>query len=104
VYGLEGGHRAPIIELYDFFARKKPTIEDVLRSKAIKGIYKESGTAKRFAVYGMKNLPDSANQLHLIANGVPTGPSDTPPGNSLGFYVSNLFGLIDDIQEMFFQN
>ena len=104
VYELEGGHRAPIIELYDFFACKKPTIEDVLRSKAIKGIYKESGTAKRYAVYGMKNVPDLANQLHLIANGVPAGPSDKPLGSSMSFYVSNLFRLVDDIQEMFFQS
>ena len=104
MYELEGGHRAPIIEIYDFFARKKPAIENVLRSKAIKGMYKEVGKAKRFAVYGMKNVPDLANEFHLIASGVSTGPADESLGSSTSFYVSDIFSIADDILEMFFQS
>lgn len=71
-------NECPIIEFYDFVSDKKPVMQDLAEAKA-KGRGSQSGDVEKckYMVFGLKDLPDYANQIHLIQSAI-----DTPPDNS----------------------
>lgn len=103
VYDIEGANTAPLVEVYDFVADKKPLLDDVLRCRA-KGRRFHDGTdrVERYAVYGMKNMPDLAHQFHLLGSGVAEGPDHRHLKPATGLYVmSDLFRLLSDLRHAF---
>ncbi len=102
VHEIFGSHEAPIVELYDFASPLMPTAADLLHSRAKGGPYNDGvDRIERFAVYGMRDIPDMANQFHLVASNVPP-PSNDHLGEAVGSYVvSDVFRLIGSIKRSF---
>jgi hypothetical protein len=103
VHEILNFNESPLIELYDAEFDHRPTLKEVQGTRA-KGAYYNDGSerAEKFSVYGMRNLPDLANQIHLIASGVTEAPSTSHLEEPVGLYcVSNLFALMATIPAMF---
>lgn len=106
IYVLEilGNHEAPIVEIYDFASRQRPSPADLLQCRA-KGQRYNDGQQRisRHAAYGLRDLPDRANQFQIIASGVAApGTDHLQPSVGL-FAVSDHFRLLRDIQALFAQ-
>ncbi|WP_163308013.1 hypothetical protein [Dysgonomonas sp. 521] len=67
----------PVIEFYDFVSDKKPDMQDLAGAKA-KGITRANGNMEKckYMVFGLKDLPDYANQVHLIQAAVASPPDN----------------------------
>lgn len=75
----------PIIEFYDFVSDSKPEIKDIQRARA-KGVLRQNGDIERckYMVFGLKDLPDYANQVHLIQASVTTPPDNSHLEDGIG--------------------
>ncbi|KAF0866450.1 hypothetical protein [Pseudomonas sp. LD120] len=102
VQSIVGNHEAPIVEIYDFASRQRPGPEDIRGCQA-KGQRYNDGVERisLYAAYGLRDLPDRANQFQVIASGVPA-PRVDHLQPAIGLYaVSDHFRLLKDIQAVF---
>jgi hypothetical protein len=103
VYSIIGINESPVIGFYNGVFHKRPSMND-LASLTAKGLVYNDGQERisHFSVYGMKFMPDPANQIHLMEAGVKNPPSDTHLGEPIGLYtVYDLFRLQDTTEKMF---
>jgi len=92
----------PIIEFYDFVSYKKPDIKDLEGAKA-KGIVRPYGDVEKckYMVFGLKDLPDYANQVHLIQAAVTTLPDNSHLKDGIGVWEHSAIGSdIIEIQKV----
>ena len=102
---ITGVNESPMLEFYDAVFNEKPQLKDVINLKA-RGKKLNDGKKyiSRHAVYGMKNLPDLANQIHLIGSCIDSksAPNNLHLEKPNGIYtVSNLFSLQKTIDSLF---
>jgi hypothetical protein len=101
VHQITGANESPVIELYEQAFTEIPTLEQLQHMKAKGAVYKDGNEyIWMHGVYGMKFMPDPANQIKLIASGVKQKPDNTHL-NEMGWTVSNIFNLQDDIKRVF---
>jgi len=105
IHKITGVNESPIIEFYDESFENIPEIEDLNRIKA-KGQKFNDGTVRiaHFAIYGLKYMPDLANQIHVIKSCVETekAPINKNLEAQIGlFTVSNLFSIQETIKKLF---
>jgi hypothetical protein len=103
VHEILHGSAVPIIELYDYRATTRPSI-DALRNLPAKGARFNDGVvrAERLYAHGMKFQPDPAYQFHLIASGMKTGPDSRRLGTPIGHgNVLDIFRLFRWIETNF---
>ncbi|MDJ1483515.1 hypothetical protein QNI16_23660 [Cytophagaceae bacterium YF14B1] len=103
IHNLTGPNEAPIIEFYEGEFDSIPTVQDLYNRKA-KGQRYNDGKERiaRFAIYGMKYMPDLANQIQLIGACIESAPENEHLTASVGLYtMSDLFDIQSDIQQMF---
>jgi hypothetical protein len=103
IHEIHGTNEAPLVEAYDFVSDEMPAQQDILATKARGGTYDDGvNRVERFCVFGMKNVPDPANQFHLIASGIPKGPDTSHLQASVGLYaVSDIFRFLQNLQIRF---
>ena len=92
-------NEAPIVEFYDYVSDHKPTMKDLGGVKA-KGMGRQDGSIERmkYSIAGMKDLPDYANQIHLIQTSVATPPDNSHLEKGIGDWKHSC--LISDIIEI----
>ncbi|WP_149208119.1 hypothetical protein [Flavobacterium johnsoniae] len=96
-------NESPVLEFYNGVFDKIPTWDD-LKDLSAKGEFYNSGIERitRFSVYGLKYLPDTANQIQLIKACVDNPPVNPGLKESVGAYsVINLFKLQSVITKLF---
>lgn len=95
VHEISGFNEYPIIELYEGRFDSRPATADVQGRAAWGETYNDGLTRiSMHAVFGMRHVPDPANQFHLIASGITTVPERGSLLPSVGlFTVSDLFQL-----------
>ncbi|MBC3910685.1 hypothetical protein [Undibacterium umbellatum] len=95
VHEIRGFNEYPIIELYDGRFDSRPVMADVQGRAAWGETFNDGQTRiSMHAVFGMRHVPDPANQFHLIASGITTTPERGSLLPSVGmFTVSDLFQL-----------
>lgn len=103
---ITGVNESPILEFYDIIFDKKPQLKDLKNIKKARGKKLNDGKIyiSRHAIYGMKNLPDLANQVHLIGSciDIKNAPNNSHLETPTGIYtVSNLFSLQKTIHSLF---
>lgn len=98
-----GQNVAPVIELYDFASSSKPGLQELLSCRARGGKYNDGiDRVEKYQVHGLKSVPDPADQFHLLASGVTTGPSQGHLGAPVGLYsVVHMFRLLQTIERVF---
>lgn len=90
-YVHENRHNeAPVVEFYDAVFDSRPTMEQLAGVKAMGDTYAD-GSAKtnKYAIFGLKDLPDYANQVHLIKASVEEAPDNSHLGESIGLWVGS---------------
>lgn len=94
VHEVKPGNECPVIEFYDSVFKRRPDFKDIEKLQA-KGEKQHDGIhMSRFAVYGMRHLPDPANQIHLIKTCVNKKPSDVHLKEPTGLYsAEDIFSL-----------
>jgi hypothetical protein len=102
VHEVADGREAPVVELYDFSSDRRPAARDVSGLPARGCRYKDGvDRVKRFCVYGMRDIPDPANQFHRIVGSV-AAPAAGHLGEAVGLYaMSDVFRLLEDIRDSF---
>jgi len=85
---LTASNEIPVIEFYDKIFDKIPDMEELSQRKA-KGVVANDGKEyiSKYAVAGMKFLPDFANQIHLISASEKEPPSEKHLQKSIGLYA-----------------
>lgn len=102
IHSILGNHEAPVVEVYDFASRQRPGPEDLRQCRA-RGKRYNDGVERisHHAPYGLRDLPDKANQFHFIASGLPAPSVDHLQPQVGLFAVSDPFSLMQDIQQLF---
>jgi hypothetical protein len=102
IHKVTGANEAPVVELYDFVSTRRPVARDIAGLRSRGGRYKDGvDRIQRFCVYGMRDVPDLANQFHLIT-GSAAPPAKEHLAEPVGLYaVSDVFRLLEDIQDSF---
>jgi len=103
IHEITGINEAPVLEFFDFESNEIPRLED-LKSFNAKGKKYNDGNLRaiRFAVYGLKYLPDLASQINLLKACFEQRPATEHLQESIGlFVVSDLFELQENIRQMF---
>lgn len=98
IHVVDGPNQHPHIELYERVFNWLPDPAEVVGTRAWGQAYQGSGQANvsRLIVSGVRNLPDPAEQIHLIASGVAVTPDNRhlhDEGN-VGTHV-DLFELLE---------
>ena len=103
IHEISGVNESPILEFYDGVFDKIPTLKE-LENLPAKGELYNDGIERisLHSVYGMKHLPDLANQIQLVSACVENPPSNSHLEKPIGLYaVSDLFTIQRTIKEMF---
>ncbi|MEO6303026.1 MAG: hypothetical protein ABIP51_07620, partial [Bacteroidia bacterium] len=75
IHSHSGTNESPVIEFYDAIFKEVPKLKDLEKLKAKGEVYKDGIARKRFfAVFGMKLIPDAANQVHIIGSEIKRKP------------------------------
>jgi hypothetical protein len=93
----------PIIEFYDAVFNKIPTMK-MLEKIIAKGQKYNDGVERvsRFAISGMKYMPDLANQIKLVSACIQEPPSNVHLERSVGLYESSdIFEMQRNIKTLF---
>lgn len=103
IHKLSSPNESPIIEFYDGIFDNVPTLAQLEKLKA-KGQRYNDGKVRiaKFAVSGIKFLPDLANQMKLISACVEKIPSNEHLEKPTGLYsITDIFRLQNDIDKLF---
>jgi hypothetical protein len=98
------GNKSPIIEFYDMVFDQRPTdIKQLMNINARGTLYNDgSRRISKYSIYGLKDLPDWANQVHLIKASIETPPSTLDLKESVALYaVSRIIDLPSIIKGLF---
>ena len=104
IHGIVGANEAPIVEFMDMETSYRPVRDDVLGKKA-RGIPFKDGVlhVQHYLVYGMRDMPDPANQFHLLGNMPQYKPDQTHLAPPIGMgIVTDVFRLADEVREKLF--
>ena len=103
IHRLTAPNESPIIELYDGVFTQPPTLAELEKLPAKGQVYNDGSTrVYHMAISGMKQEPDPANQVKLIASNVKKIPAAKHLEPSVGLYAMlDLFSLQDTIISMF---
>lgn len=104
IHGLVGVKEAPIVEFFDIALSRRPAQGDILGQK-MRGVSFNDGVirAQRYIVFGMRDMPDPANQFHLLGNVPHFKPDHTQLAPSIGIgVVTDIFRLADEVREKLF--
>lgn len=103
IHSLTGPNENPIIEFYDKVFDKIPNIKELKQCKA-QGALLIDGTKRiaKYAVSGMKFLPDLSNQVKLISACENESPSNSHLQKPIGLYaVEDIFSIQRIIKGLF---
>lgn len=103
IHKLSRPNESPIIEFYDKIFDKVPEIRELEKLPAKGQLYNDgSKRISKYAVSGIKFLPDLANQIKLISSNVEASPSNTHLEESVGLYaVMDIFEIQNEIERLF---
>lgn len=102
IHDISDAHEAPVVELYDFDSARRPTAQDLAGLPGKGGHYKDGiDRVQCFRVAGMRDIPDPANQFHLIAGSVAPPAAGRLASAISAYAMSDVFRLLEDIQDSF---
>ncbi|HEX8017338.1 MAG TPA: hypothetical protein VF465_19065 [Flavobacterium sp.] len=103
IHTLSRPNESPIIEFYDNIFDKVPEIQELEKLPAKGKLYNDgSKRISKYAVSGIKFLPDLANQIKLIGSNVESSPSNAHLEESVGLYaVIDIFEIQNEIERLF---
>lgn len=95
-------NQTPIIEFYDAVFDSRPKWEDIKGKKA-------KGNSKmnicKYSIAGMKDLPDYANQIHLVEANISQTPDNSHLTQDVGLWtVSDIMDIQESIRGIFGNN
>lgn len=95
VHRLARINESPIVEFYETWFSKLPTLDDLAAVPAHGERFNDGSVrVSLFSVSGIKYQPDPANQVTLIAACVPEPPDNSHLKESIGlFTVKDIFGI-----------
>ena len=96
-------NESPIIEFYDKKFDKVPEIEELKKLQGKGQLYNDGiERISKYAVSGIKFLPDLANQIKLISSDVETVPSNSHLQEPVGLYaIMDIFEIQNEIERLF---
>lgn len=103
IHGHSRPNESPIIEFYDKIFDKVPEIQELQKLPAKGQLYNDGiKRISKYAVSGIKFLPDMANQFKLIHSKDEIPPSNTHLEESVGLYaIMDLFSMQNEIKRLF---
>ncbi|MGI1679856.1 MAG: hypothetical protein K6L75_14030 [Cellvibrionaceae bacterium] len=94
IHADTGVNEAPIIEFYDLVFQTIPTINELTGVKSYGECFSKSENptlkyAVKYAVYGLKYLPDLSRQVQLIASCINSKPDNSDLEEPISLYTSS---------------
>ena len=102
IHGDTGINEAPIVEFYDSCFQSQPTMNELVGVKAYGESFSKSERptlkySAKYAVYGLKYLPDISQQIQLIASCITDKPDNSHLEESRGLHKTSNLANIQNI-------
>lgn len=101
IHKISDGNGNPFLEFYDAVFDKIPTLKELENLPAKGQLFDGVERVANFSVKGIKNNPDLANQIQLVAACVKNMPSTKHLKEAIVYTISDIFKIQNTIKSLF---